>query len=122
MGRIFSRVYQVVQKIPAGKVTTYGQIAQMINDQWLSREAGSHSAGMVDSKKIGARTVGWALHKNPTPVVVPCHRVVAANGSLHGFAQGLAKKKELLKKEGIKIRNDKIDLEKYQWKPNALMF
>lgn len=112
MKEIFSRVYRIVKKIPSGKVTTYGQIAQMINDQWL----------MVNGKKIGARTVGWALHKNPIPVVIPCHRVVAANGNLHGFAQGLAKKKELLRKEGIRVRNDKIDLEKYQWKPNALMF
>jgi len=44
---------------------------------------------------------------------VPCHRVINSNGSLGGFAHGVKRKIEMLKEEGIKIENDKIDLEKY---------
>lgn len=57
------------------------------------------------AKKVGTspRVVGFALHKNPTPITIPCHRVVGKNGYLRGYAAGLKKKKELLKKEGVKF-------------------
>ena len=77
-----NRVYNVVKKIPRGKVETYG---------WVAKKIGSPRA---------ARAVGQALRKNPYAPVVPCHRVVAANG-LGGFAGGLAKKKRLLRSEGF---------------------
>ena len=60
----FNEVYEVCKKIPKGKVTTYGQIAFMIGRPRCSRQ------------------VGWALHGNPEPGVIPCHRVVNRFGGL----------------------------------------
>lgn len=92
------RVYEAVRRIPYGKVATYQQIAYM--------------AGSPDA----ARAVGNALHKNPTPVVVPCHRVVNAKGRLarhFGFG-GEKRQKELLEAEGVKVSDDYyVDLKAY---------
>lgn len=94
----FEKVYQVTKRIPLGKVATYGQIAVMVG------------------KPGAARAVGQALHKNPYAPVVPCHRVVASNGHLHGFAQGLTRKRAMLKKEGVKFKDElHVDLEKHLW-------
>lgn len=59
------------------------------------------------------RAVGNAMNKNPYAPQVPCHRVVNTNGALGGFAQGLPKKVSMLKSEGVKIENDKVDLQRY---------
>lgn len=75
------KVYQATKTIPKGEVRTYGWIANMIGQPGA------------------ARAVGNALNKNPFPVIVPCHRVVASDG-LGGFASGLKRKKELLRSEG----------------------
>jgi len=75
------KVYQAAKTIPKGEVRTYGWVANMIGQPNASR------------------AVGNALNKNPFPVIVPCHRVVASN-SLGGFASGLKKKKQLLRSEG----------------------
>ena len=65
----FERVYDVVKNIPEGKVSTYGDVARAIGAPRCARQ------------------VGWALHCNPQPGVIPCHRVVFADGSLtSGFA------------------------------------
>ncbi|MBI2558493.1 MGMT family protein [Candidatus Woesearchaeota archaeon] len=86
--------WNLTKKIPKGKVTTY---------KLLAEAAGTKAY----------RAVGQALNKNPYAPVVPCHRVVDSKGYLHGFAHGLKKKAELLRKEGIKIKNNKIvDFEK----------
>jgi len=97
----YNKVYKVCKKVPKGKVTTYGAIAKKL-------------------KSKAYRAVGRAMNKNPNGLLsckgknmVPCHRVVASNGHLHGFAHGLKKKAELLKKEGIEIKNNRIkDFEK----------
>ncbi len=94
----FEKVYQVTKKIPCGQVATYGQIAKMLGQPGA------------------ARVIGLALHRNPYAPIVPCHRVIAANGYLCGFTNGLRAKKELLQKEGVKVRKDKVDLAKYLWK------
>ena len=97
----YDLVYENVKRIPKGKVATYGQIAMM---------CGSPRA---------SRVVGSALHKNPTPVIVPCHRVVNRFGGLApDFAfGGKDKQKELLESEGVKVDSEyKVDLEKYLWK------
>ncbi|MBP1578365.1 MAG: MGMT family protein, partial [Oscillospiraceae bacterium] len=60
----FKRVYEAVKQIPLGKVATYGQIA------------------MICESPRASRVVGWALHNNPQPGVIPCHRVVDRNGRL----------------------------------------
>ena len=81
------KVYKATSRIPRGKVATYG---------WVARQIGCRSA----------QAVGGALRVNPFAPKVPCHRVVASDGSLHGFAGHtsgplLAKKRRLLKEEGI---------------------
>ena len=97
MKTLSEKVYYYCKKVPRGKVTTYKAIAQAIGTR-------------------AYRAVGGALHRNPYTPTVPCHRVVNSNGELHGFAQGLKKKEEMLKKEGIIITKGRIDLEKYGYK------
>ena len=88
-----NKVYELCKKVPKGKVTTYKAIAEKMGTK-------------------AYRAVGTALNKNPF-AKVPCHRIVGSNGHLVGFARGLKKKAALLKKEGIKIKNNKIvDFEK----------
>lgn len=92
--RFAERVYQLTQRIPRGRVSTYKEIAEALGTK-------------------AYRAVGQALHVNPYAPNVPCHRVVNAQGDLHGFASGLRKKASLLKQEGIHIKNNRVDLQKY---------
>lgn len=93
------RVWKAMLKIPRGKVATY---------QTIARLAGSSHA---------SRAVGNACNQNPFAPNVPCHRVVASNGTLGGYALGPAKKIALLKCEGIVVRKNKIvDFEKIVFK------
>ncbi len=91
------RIYEAVKKIPKGSVATYGRVAEMAGD-----------------KKM-ARAVGNALHKNPEPGVIPCHRVVNSKGELAGeFAFGGAgAQAKLLMEEGVEVVDGKVDLKKY---------
>ena len=93
------RIYEVVKKIPKGKVATYGQVAELAGDKRM------------------ARAVGNALHKNPDPDNIPCFRVVNAKGELAGeFAFGGAgEQAKLLEADGIEVVDGRVDLEKYQW-------
>jgi len=96
----FEEVYNLVRKIPKGKVATYGQIARILG--YPKR----------------AKMVGWALHKNPYFGDVPCHRVVNRNGEItSGFAfGGLDEQRRLLEAEGVVFGEDgRIDLNKYLW-------
>ncbi|MBV9578842.1 MAG: methylated-DNA--[protein]-cysteine S-methyltransferase [Chloroflexi bacterium] len=74
------RVYALARAIPAGQTATYGQLATRLGDPLLARD------------------VGQALGRNPFPIVVPCHRVLAAGGKLGGFSApgGVATKQRLL--------------------------
>ncbi len=94
------RIYEAVKRIPKGYVATYAQVAEMAGDRKM------------------ARAVGNALHKNPDPSTIPCHRVVNAKGELAGeYAFGGAwKQAEILKKEGVESGNGKVDLKKYGFK------
>lgn len=83
------RVWAVTKKIPCGKVATYKDIAHYLRCK-------------------AYRAVGNALNKNPHAPTVPCHRVVRSDGSIGGFAHGSARKMELLRKEGVLIKNSKI--------------
>ena len=97
---LFEEVYEVVKKVPKGKVTTYGEIAAIIG------------------QPRSARQVGWALHANPYEGVVPCHRVINRFGELcKGFAfGGIEIQKQLLLGEGVEVREDyRVDLDKYLW-------
>lgn len=94
------RIYEAVKRIPKGKVATYGQVAAMAGNKKMSR------------------AVGNALHKNPEPGIIPCHRVVNSKGILSGeFAfGGMNAQAKLLEKEGVKVVDGKVDLNKYQMK------
>lgn len=80
------RVWKIILKIPYGKLTTYGQIAKKIEAE--------------TGKRVSAQAVGGAVGHNPISLIIPCHRVVGANGGLTGYAGGLDKKTFLLKLEG----------------------
>ena len=98
----FQRVYEVVRKIPFGRVSTYGLIA---------RHLGSTSS---------ARTVGWALNACHNDSSIPAHRVVNRNGVLTGkhHFKGIELMQQLLENEGITIVDDKIlDFEQKIWIP-----
>ena len=99
----FENVYEAVQLIPHGKVATYGQIARMIGAPRSSR------------------AVGYALHANPRPGVIPCHRVVNREGRLApAFAFGGPEiQAQLLESEGVEVGEDfVVDLGKYLWQPS----
>ena len=91
------RIYEAVKRIPKGCVATYGQVAAMAGNERMSR------------------AVGNALHRNPTPGIVPCHRVVDAKGRLAGgFAfGGMEAQASLLAREGVEVVDGKVDLGKY---------
>ena len=98
----FEIIYEKVCMIPRGRVATYGQIASLAgNPRW-------------------SRVVGYALHVNPKPGVIPCHRVVDRNGRLSpAFAfGGINMQAELLAAEGVKVSEDgHVDLKEYGWLP-----
>ena len=96
----FDEVYKIVKMIPSGKVANYGQIARLAGNSKMSRQ------------------VGWALHVNPEPGIIPCHRVVMKDGSLtKSFAfGGVDVQKQLLESEGVVVGFDnKVDMTKYKW-------
>ena len=79
-------VWAILRTIPYGETTTYGAIAKR-----LEKKTG---------KRMSAQAVGGAVGRNPISVIVPCHRVIGANGILTGYAGGLDKKEYLLELEG----------------------
>lgn len=94
----FERVYAAVKLIPRGSVATYGQIAAAIGNVRL------------------ARVVGYALHVNPAPGIIPCHRVVKRDGEVSSaFAFGGANRQAaLLKDEGVGFLDDShVDMKNY---------
>lgn len=96
----FELVYDAVRQIPKGKVATYGDIAARIGNPRLSR------------------VVGYALHVNPEPMTIPCHRVVNRFGEVSkAFAfGGENEQRKLLEQEGVEFDAEgRVDLEKYRW-------
>ncbi|MEK6818918.1 MAG: MGMT family protein [Nanoarchaeota archaeon] len=93
------RCYTLLRKVPIGKVTTYKSLALALNTK-------------------AYRAVGNAMNKNPYAPQVPCHRVINSNGKLGGFATGLNNKIKLLKEEGVEIKDNSIDLKKFEFKFN----
>lgn len=96
----FQKIYDVVKRIPKGKVATYGQVALLAgNLRW-------------------SRVVGYALHANPQPGIIPCHRVVNRFGEVSSaFAFGGENEQiRLLTDEGVQFELDgRINLKEYQW-------
>ena len=96
----FEIIYEVVRRIPYGKVATYGQIATLAGNSHLSQ------------------IVGYALHVNPDSEKIPCYRVVNRFGKVsRAFAFGGANHQvELLKSEGVEfIDEDTVDLDRFRW-------
>lgn len=96
----YQKIYDVVMSIPEGKVATYGQVARLAgNSRW-------------------GRVVGYALHVNPMPGVIPCHRVVNAKGEPSAaFAFGGENRQiKLLENEGVRFVDGHVDMEQFRWK------
>ena len=83
------RCYKLLSQIPKGKISTYKEIAIALNTR-------------------AYRAVGSAMAKNPNPISIPCHRIIRSDGAIGGYALGTKKKIHLLKKEGIKIKKEKV--------------
>ncbi len=106
---VFETIYEAVKMIPAGSVATYGQVAEAAGNRRL------------------ARVVGYALHVNPEPGVIPCHRVVKKDGEVsRAFAfGGINRQVELLQGEGVGFRDGThVDMEHFQvpflpWVPSG---
>ncbi len=96
---VFEEIYMVVERIPKGRVTTYGNIARLVGNPRLSR------------------VVGYALHVNPDPKRIPCHRVVNRFGEVSSaFAFGGANRQyELLKEEGVEFDEEGRVKKEYFW-------
>lgn len=101
MTELTKRIYEIAKNIPKGKVATYKQIATLVGSSGASR------------------AVGMAMSNNPDITTIPCHRVIGSDGYMHGYSlgKGIESKIEKLRKEGIEIEEDKVDLDIYQWKP-----
>jgi methylated-DNA-[protein]-cysteine S-methyltransferase len=82
------RVYNILRRVPRGRVTSYQEIAKALGNKNL------------------ARAVGNALNKNPFAPRVPCHRVINSDGTLGGYASGARRKKKLLLAERVKFSRD----------------
>jgi len=97
----FTKVYEIVRQIPEGKVTTYGAIATAVGI------------------KSSARMVGWALNAVAGDMSIPCHRVINRNGELSGknYFATPNMMQEMLESEGIKVIENRIDLQEYFWVP-----
>jgi methylated-DNA-[protein]-cysteine S-methyltransferase len=80
--RFQQAVLRACARVPAGRVVSYGELARRIG------------------RPHGSRAVGQALGRNPVPIVIPCHRIVASGGRLGGYTGGLAIKRALLRLEG----------------------
>ena len=97
------KCYEILKKVPKGKVTTYKDIALALNSK-------------------AYRAVGSAMKNNPFAPSVPCHRVIRSNGSVGEYNGGVKKKISLLESEGIKIINGKINLKEFgfEFKPKSI--
>ncbi len=91
-GTVFqNEVWEIVKRIPYGKVMTYQEIAEKL----------AHKKGLA---KMSNQAVGQAVAQNPFIIIIPCHRVIGSNGALIGYAGGLERKQALLKLENVERR------------------
>ena len=88
---IEKKIYKKLLQVPSGKITTYGELSRAIG------------------LKNGQRVIGRVMKNNPFPVIIPCHRVVKSNREVGGYAFGVDIKRNMLTKEGICIKNNKIE-------------
>lgn len=95
------KVFEKLNEIPRGRVTSYKEIAKALGNEKL------------------ARAVARALSRNPYPEIYNCYKVVREDKSVGGYSLGIEKKKELLRREGIVIKGDKITGDIYRFKKEA---
>lgn len=88
-------VWDILCEIPYGSVTTYGEIAR-------------NMAKRMKRESMSSQAVGGAVGHNPISIIIPCHRVVGAGGSLTGYAGGIDKKIRLLKHEGVDVSRFRV--------------
>lgn len=94
------KIYEILKKVPKGKVTTYSCLAKALH--------------------TSPRAIGALMRINPYAPSVPCHRVVMSDGSLGGYSGGIKKKISLLRSECIEIKNKKVDLKNYFFDLNSV--
>lgn len=87
-GEFRRQVWKCLMEIPYGELTTYGEIAKKVAER-------------MGKTRMSAQAIGGAVGHNPISIIIPCHRVVGANGSLTGYAGGIDKKIKLLTHEGV---------------------
>lgn len=105
---LFEKIYKVVRKIPKGKVATYGGIALLVTEKLKN---------LKTEKQITPRLVGMALHKNPDPKNIPCHRVVNRNGKLaENYAFAWSSENRPMRRVRIEPRSRKGRLGGEGWK------
>ena len=94
-----NKIYELLKKVPKGKITTYKELAKA-------------------AKTKAYRAVGTAMAKNPYAPKVPCHRVVNSGGKIGNYSGkgGTKTKIKMLKKEGVEVKNNKVDVKKYLFK------
>lgn len=98
----YAKIYKAVQRVPRGRVATYGQIAEL--------------AGLPGR----ARQVGYALHALPPGSPIPWQRVLNARGEISLPGMSGTRQRELLAAEGVEPEeNGRVDLARYQWRPRA---
>ena len=90
-------VWKILLTIPYGETMSYGEIAQRIVETMCTSS--------LRVTRMSAQAVGGAVGHNPISLIIPCHRVIGANGSLTGYAGGLDRKMKLLRMEGIILGN-----------------
>ena len=83
-------VWKLLQQIPYGQTTTYGEIARQM-------------AAQMGTARMSAQAVGAAVGRNPVSILIPCHRVLGSDGSLTGYAGGVEKKAALLALENVEL-------------------
>ncbi len=93
-----SRVLEFTSKVPKGKVTTYKELARAVG------------------RPKAWRAVANALATNPSPIKIPCHRVVRSNGEIGDYAVGAKRKAELLAAEGMDITGHRVSLSKHMFR------
>jgi methylated-DNA-[protein]-cysteine S-methyltransferase len=94
MDNFSEKIYEQLRKVPKGRVTTYKELAHSVNSK-------------------AYRAVGQAMRKNPYAPLIPCHRVVASDGSIGGFSGSktglpIQKKIQMLRKEGIEFEDNRV--------------
>lgn len=92
-------VWKLLLSIPYGETTSYGTLAAIVAERRGGN--GAYQAGGIS--RMSAQAIGGAVGHNPIPIIIPCHRVIAADGSIGGFSAGIERKAWLLRMEGIML-------------------